>query len=205
MFLSRLFRRHRGEAAASTENSPVVEEVPAVERRQTAADARHTILQVIAHPRTTSGPLDRVAAATRLVDALRHLEDHPLSHYSHHFYTAVALRELDQLVDSMSYEELWDAFGGQCSLSGMREEDIKAIPVRTVTKEQAKGASCAVCLADISSSDTVRYEKHAQAAQFSLFERASTTKYHCPFEFEEVGAFFVSKPIPCHCRHPGGD
>lgn len=57
----------------------------------------------------------------RLVDALRRLDDHQRrseeglegAPHGQHLFIAMALRELDQLVDSMSYEELWDAFGGK--------------------------------------------------------------------------------------------
>lgn len=74
--------------------------------------------------RLLSSPLagpDRVRTLARLLEALRRLEaereaagpggrQRPLS-----LFFAVALHELDALVDSLTYEELWEAFGGEAS------------------------------------------------------------------------------------------
>lgn len=62
--------------------------------------------------------------AVQLVEALRRVEAElaggasrrgrrgmPL--HSMHLFVALAMRELDQLIDAMTYEELLEAFGGE--------------------------------------------------------------------------------------------
>jgi hypothetical protein len=82
-----------------------------------SANDHRELVRLLSAP--LAGP-GRVRTLSRLLEALRLLEAEreaagagrvqrrPLS-----LFFAVALHELDALVDSLTYEELWEAFGGE--------------------------------------------------------------------------------------------
>lgn len=80
-----------------------------------ATEPHHHLLSLIARPRPTE-TATRVSSAVQLVEALRRVEGlgaasgqgQPM-----HLFVALALRELDNLIDRMTYEELLQAFGGK--------------------------------------------------------------------------------------------
>ena len=192
MFISRLFNR-RSRRRAPTE--PPAEQDQRSDLRPVRSDAatvqaHRTLAQILSRPRPLQESDDRVGAAVRLVDALRRLENHRFEHGPPStLFVALALRELDILVDSMSYDELWDAFGGeftttlfvsgaaavtppltprlpllwllgagQCGITGMRDEDIKTLATREISKEEAHmlDGACSVCLEGFSPGEGVR-------------------------------------------------
>lgn len=138
MFLSRLFRRRNRptpDPPVPSDTRVVVEVIrPGTQPRNTnagrrgavfyfdednlvRADSHYRLIDLLSRPRVIATSSERVSTAVRLVDALRRLEleggpmgrdNGPMS-----LFIALALRELDALVDAMTYEELWDAFGGE--------------------------------------------------------------------------------------------
>ena len=136
-------------------------------------DVDHRLLRVLLRARPTS-EANRVASAIELVEALRSIESTTPNRAlfpthlspSMHLFVALALRELDSLIDSMTYDELLQAFGGtyhwmiaffspppplslthslnhhhhtdRQSDAGLREEDIATIPIHALTPGEAK-------------------------------------------------------------------
>jgi hypothetical protein len=80
-------------------------------------DSQYRLIELLSRPTAAAASSERVSTAVRLVDALRRLEleGGTMAHDSGpmSLFIALALRELDALVDAMTYEELWDAFGGK--------------------------------------------------------------------------------------------
>jgi hypothetical protein len=114
--LSRLFRRQRNTQVDPLElrNSRVAAE--AISGGNNNGHSEHNLLRLISRPRPHA---NRVSNAVQLVEALRRVEGvsnsrrgaghgQPLQ-----IFVALALRELDELIDRMSYEELLQAFGGK--------------------------------------------------------------------------------------------
>ena len=121
--LARLFRRRR-EPVAVEPLDPRVVSIEVIndtsqELHGSDREAHQHLLFLIsrARPATQS---NRVSSAVELVSALRRVESlgsasnggarHPTSM---HLFVALALRELDYLIDRMTYDELLQAFGGK--------------------------------------------------------------------------------------------
>lgn len=138
-------------------------------------ESYHRLIEVLSRPRVFASSSDRVSTAVRLVDALRHLEEgstppgnadtRELSG-TMSVFIALALRELDAIVDAMSYDELWDAFGGRHANPGLKESDIKAMPTRQMAPsdgERKMGKerdTCAICLEPFSAPQLLRDLPH---------------------------------------------
>jgi hypothetical protein len=132
--LSRLFQSRRNTQIEPLEvrnSRPAVEVISGIgqsEPRQ-QGEGTNNLLRLISRPRPHD-TANRVSNAVQLVEALRRVEGvsnsnsrggrgqgQPLQ-----IFVALALRELDELIDRMSYEELLQAFGGK-------------IPERTTTQD----------------------------------------------------------------------
>lgn len=129
--LSRLFRRRhntRIEPLEVQNTRLAVEVIPSIddsEPRQEGpprGEGSHNLLRLISRPRPHD-TANRVSSAVQLVEALRRVEGVRLNnrHRARHgqplqIFVALALRELDELIDRMSYEELLQAFGGKRDL-----------------------------------------------------------------------------------------
>jgi len=128
--LSRLFRRRRNTHIDPLEGQNNILAVDVIsansigefEPRQGGAprgEGSHNLLRLISRPRAHD-TVNRVSNAVQLVEALRRVEG--VSNSSRRgaghgqplqIFVALALRELDELIDRMSYDELLQAFGGK--------------------------------------------------------------------------------------------
>lgn len=140
------------------------------------AETYHRLIELLSRPRVLSSSSERVSTAVRLVDALRQLEEGsrargPEIEADRHagpmsLFIALALRELDAIVDAMSYDELWDAFGGRHANPGLEESDLKALPTRQMASNEGerkagKGREmCAICLEPFSAPQLLRDLPH---------------------------------------------
>jgi hypothetical protein len=134
-------------------------------------ESYHRLIELLSRPRALSSSSERVSTAARLVDALRQLEEGvpaggPDIEADRHtgpmsLFIALALRELDAIVDAMSYDELWDAFGGCHANPGLRESDLKAMPTRQMAFiEGERKEMCAICLEPFSAPQLLRDLPH---------------------------------------------
>ena len=81
-------------------------------------EPHHQLLSILSRPRATE-TTSRVSSAVQLVEALRRVEGLGINGNQSqpmHLFVALALRELDHLIDRMTYEELLQAFGGKIPL-----------------------------------------------------------------------------------------
>jgi hypothetical protein len=138
------------------------------------AESYHRLIELLSRPRVLSSSSERVSTAVRLVDALRQLEEGspargPDIEADRHtgpmsLFIALALRELDAIVDAMSYDELWDAFGGRHANLGLKESDLKAMPTRQMASNEKKVGKeremCAICLEPFSAPQLLRDLPH---------------------------------------------
>ena len=137
--LSRLFRRRNRAPSEPAQHQVIRNPIPIP-----SSDPHNQLLQVLSRSRPTVNTSSRVSVAVQLVEALRNVEAVTVTrerqHNSSgvgprrsrsnrtrgddvenqiHLFVALALRELDLLIDRMSYEELLQAFGGM-SISSNR-------------------------------------------------------------------------------------
>ena len=125
--LSRLFNRRRNTQIDPLEvrngNSVAAQAISSngqSEPRQ--QEGTHNLLRLISRPRPQD-TANRVSNAVQLVEALRRVETMAGNHSTGRrgaghgqplqIFVALALRELDELIDRMTYEELLQAFGGK--------------------------------------------------------------------------------------------
>jgi hypothetical protein len=140
-------------------------------------------------PATAPAPSHRgrVGAAVRLVEALRRLESAEASRSrgpQMTVFVALALRELDRLVDTMSYEELWDAFGGpKASRGGLVLTDISKLPTCRVDATVAADMAtyvCPVCLDAACVGQTLRILPCSHSFHSMCIDTWLTKQNSCP-------------------------
>jgi hypothetical protein len=147
------------------------------------------LLRLISRPRDTAS---RVSNAVQLVEALRRIErvGEPVSGSREtgqpvQVFVALALRELDELIDRMSYEELLQAFGDRQFGAGINANDLNSIPVLTCSHTEAKamaaaGDSCSVCLDCFSANQTLRKLGCCHAFHSDCIDPWLRKKADCP-------------------------
>jgi len=127
--LSRIFRRRPNTRVEPLEvqntrlSVSVISSIDDPEPRQGGAprgEGGHNLLRLISRPRPHD-TANRVSNAVQLVEALRRVEGVSNRRGARHgqplqIFVALALRELDELIDRMSYDELLQAFGGKRDL-----------------------------------------------------------------------------------------
>ncbi|GAB4814555.1 hypothetical protein N2152v2_001601 [Parachlorella kessleri] len=95
-------------------------------RRQTAEAG------VGREPPSATERAERMALVTSLLRWLRLLESSPSEGIGRGPLTTLLMAELDSLVDEMSYEELYDVFGGHRDNQGLSQSQIRSLPLVSV-------------------------------------------------------------------------
>lgn len=97
--------------------------------------------------------------------------------------SALVVYELNALVDDMSYDEIYDAFGGPPPAKALEEESISALPCRQLTAAcipALHSSTCSICLDCFQPGDTARELRCSHTFHLACLDTWLRNRALCP-------------------------